>query len=115
MKVVNIENAITVIDIIPRRYVINGNTLTFEIYDEVNKITQQNISTDYTLIDGILKWSFDFTVFTEITFEEDNTYQLRVIDEKADKEDEVFYRGKLLVSKQDIQEYKLSKGLYTYE
>lgn len=100
MKVVNPNNVNHTIDLIPRSYV---TPVILELYNEVTKVTTE-VSNVSTLSDGILSLNFDFS------FSENDKYQIKVSNGT-----EILYRGKLIATTQNPQDYKLTKDLYFYE
>ncbi len=79
------------------------NSITFTLFNEATK-ESETVSNSYSVTDGKLSLSFTYT-FTE------NDKRVITLEEGT----EVVYRGKLIVTDQDSQEYKETNGLYFYE
>ena len=101
MKVVNPNDTTHVIKLIPRLYEITSIDLS--LYNEATQVTT-TVTDAYSITNGISTLTFDFT------FEENDKYQFKLVNGSN-----VVYRGKLIATTQDTQEYKLTNGLYTYE
>lgn len=100
MKVVNPNNTTHEIKIIPR---INPmGILIFELYNEQKKEKFLPIFTGL-FEDGYLTLTFDFT------FTENQTFQIKIYN------DIVYYRGKLIATSQNTQNFKASNENYYYE
>ena len=108
MKIINTNSATYTIDLIPRSN-FTSSTLDFELYDETTRVAETLSSSVFYFIDGILTWEFVPADFSTITFTENETYQLKISDNG-----DVLYRGKVLVTTQTPQDFKLTDGLYTY-
>ena len=108
MKIINPSDTTYFIELIPRTYTLS-TSLDFELYDESERETESISSNVFSVINGYLTWEFLPADFSNITFTEDGTYQLKISDIG-----EVIYRGKLLVTSQTPQDYKATNGLYTY-
>jgi hypothetical protein len=100
MKVVNPEDTDHIIDLIPRYYPIKG--LYFSLFNEATKETE-NIDNTYTITDGVLFLSFEYT------FTENQKFQI-----KLSEDTEIVYRGKLIATSQTPQDYKLTNNVYFY-
>lgn len=95
MKVIDPNNTSHTLDFIPRFYI--DESVVFELKNEVtkDKVTIENVS---FLSNGILTLYFDYT------FTNKQRFQI-----KLTQDSEVTYRGKLLVTEQETQEYKLTE------
>ena len=100
MKIVNTTDTTHNISLIPRYY--PDEVVTFELYNEATKeITV--IENTYTIENGV------FTLIFDYNFTNKEEYQIKL------EENSIVYRGKLMVTDQRTQEYKLTKDLYYYE
>lgn len=101
MKVVNPNNTNHDIKLIPRWY--DFAFLNLELH---NESTQVNTSVDssFSVLNGVLTLNFDFD------FLDNDKFQFKLTDGES-----VVYRDKIIATSQEPQEYKLSKGLYSYE
>jgi hypothetical protein len=100
MKVVNPEDTDHIIDLIPRYY--PSDKITLSLFNEATKVTE-NIDNTYTITDGVLFLSFEYT------FTENQKFQVKI-----EEENEVVYRGKLIATSQTPQDYKLTNNVYFY-
>ena len=98
MKVVNPNDNIHTINLIPRDYLFQSIDLSL-----YNEATQEvtSVTNAYNVVAGIL------TIDFEHEFTEDDKYQFKLVDGE-----EVIYRDKLHATSQNPQDYKLSNGLY---
>lgn len=78
-------------------------SLTFTLFNEATK-ESETVSNSYSVTDGKLSLLFTYT-FTE------DDKRVITLEEGSD----VVYRGKLIVTAQESQEYKETNGLYFYE
>ena len=101
MKVVDPNNTTHTINLIPRIYSVSSIDLS--LYNEATQVTT-SVTDAYSVTDGVATIIFDFT------FEDNDKYQFKLVDGS-----EVVYRGKLIATAQDPQDYKLTDGLYSYE
>ena len=101
MKVVDPNNTTHTIKLIPRFYGVTSIDLS--LYNESEKVTT-TVTDVYSVTSGVASIVFDFT------FLEDDKYQFKLVDGT-----EVVYRGKLIATSQEPQEYKLDNRLYSYE
>ena len=101
MKVVDPNDTTHTIKLIPRFYGISSIDLS--LYNEADQVTT-TVTDAYSVTNGIATLIFDFT------FLEDDKYQFKLVDGST-----VIYRGKLIATSQEPQEYKLDNGLYSYE
>ena len=101
MKVIDPNNTSHTLVLIPRYY--PTNSLTLEITEEASGVSE-SIANTYSITDGELsiEFTYDFTG--------KDKYSL-----KLNENTEVVYRGKLIVTDQQAQDYKLTNGLYYYE
>ena len=58
------------------------------------------------------KIEFDIDELPNMSIEKQQTYQIKIIDKDSS---EVIYRGKMIATSQETQDFKLTNGLYTYE
>jgi hypothetical protein len=72
------------------------------LFNEATKVTE-NIDNTYTITDGVLFLSFEYT------FTENQKFQVKI-----EEENEVVYRGKLIATSQTPQDYKLTNNVYFY-
>jgi hypothetical protein len=100
MKVVNPEDTDHIIDLIPRYY--PSDNITLSLFNEATKVTE-NIDNTYTITDGVLFLSFEYT------FTENEKFQI-----KLSEDTEIVYRGKLIATSQTPQDYKLTNNVYFY-
>jgi len=108
MKVIIPNQLEYTIELIPRYYDL-PEVLTFEFYDESNRVSEYDDSNVFSVINGVLSWGFRRDQFDSISFSEGNTIQLTISDSN-----EIIYRGKILCTSQTTQDFKLTDGLYTY-
>ena len=101
MKIVNPNNASHSITLIPRFD--TANLLTLNFFNESNRVTE-TVANTYSIVDGNLTLNYDYT------YSENQKFQIELLDGS-----EVVYRGKLIATTQEPQEYKLTEGLYIYE
>jgi len=101
MKVVDPNDTTHTIKLIPRFYGITSIDLS--LYNESTQVTT-SVTDVYSVTSGVASVVFDFT------FLENDKYQFKLVDGST-----VVYRGKLIATSQDPQEYKLDNGLYSYE
>ena len=98
MNVVNPNDAEHTIKLIPRYYPIEAITLS--LFNEATQISEE-VDNTYIVTDGNLFLTFEYT------FTENQKFQV-----KLDEDTEVVYRGKLISTTQDPQEYKVTQGVY---
>ena len=79
------------------------NSLTFTLYNEATN-ESETVSNSYSVTDGKLSLMFTYT-FTD---RDERAFSIK-------ETDEVVYRGKLIVTDQETQDYKETNGLYFYE
>ena len=101
MKVVNPNDGSHTIQLIPRIYPFNS--LVLELKDEQTKIAVI-VTNTYIVSDGVMTINFDFDFTNKEKFEI-----------KITENDNVVYRGKIIATTQDSQDFKLTKDLYFYE
>lgn len=80
-----------------------SKAIVLVLYNEATQEQNTPIST-YEIINGIMSVTFNFT------FAENDKYQVKISDV-----DGVIYRGKLIATSQDTQEFTQTKDLYYYE
>lgn len=110
MKVILPNQTTYTITVIPRFNII-GTDISVIIYSEELREEQTNNATSHSLINGLLDVTFTSADFTDLTFTEKQTYQIHFLDVDTS---ETLYRGKMLVTSQTPQDYRLDDGLYTY-
>ncbi len=101
MNVVNPNDTTHIINFIPRYY--PSDDLVFSLYDETTQISEV-VDNIYLTTNGITSLTFDYT------FTENQKFQIKITDEIG-----VVFRGKLIATSQDPQDFKLTNGLYFYE
>lgn len=101
MKVVDAADTTHTITLIPRFE--TTDALTLVLYNERTQVST-TVANTHVIRDGNLTVTYDFT------FVDKDKYQIKIDDGTA-----VVYRGKLIVTDQEPQEYKLSDGRYIYE
>ena len=99
--VIDPTNSIHTLNVIPRYY--PSNDLVVSLYNEASKETTTPSNT-YNITDGKLNITFTFT------FVDKDRHQVKIEDGTK-----VVFRGKLLTTTQDPQDFKLTEGLYFYE
>ena len=103
MKVINPNDATHSVSIIPRFS--DTTTVTMEITNEATKVVEVATSLVYTLTNGIGVVDFDNTLIDK------SKYSFKLIDNGT----VIIYRGKILATTQETQEYKITTDLYFYE
>ena len=73
------------------------------LYNEATKI-ETNVLNTFTTVNGVTTMVFSFD------FLENDKYQIKVSDD-----DGVIFRGKIIATIQDAQDFKQTKDLYYYE
>lgn len=109
MKIVSPNDSSHSIDLIMRRTDIPAHTVAV-LRNETTKVEFQiSDITGITTTDGVTTLAFT----TEESELVDKTkYELKIYCRVSD---EVFFRGKILATTQETQDYKLTKDLYFYE
>lgn len=94
MKVIDPNNTIHTLFFIPRLYI--DNVVIFELKNEA---TKEIIDLDHTynISNGILQIDFTYT------FTNKDKFQIKIT-----QSNEVVYRGKLLITDQNTQDYKIT-------
>jgi len=105
MKILNFVTFNQTIKFIPRFYPESIN-LDFEFYNESTRETTTE-SSEYDTINGYITYAFSRF---DRSYNNNDTIQFKVLEGE-----DVVYRGKLFVTTQETQEYKLTQGLYSYE
>jgi hypothetical protein len=100
MKVLDFNNTNHSISLVPRYY--PEGAVTFELYNESTKV-KTVVSNTYMITNGLFTLNFNYT------FENKEKYQIKL------EENSIVFRGKLLITDQNTQEYRLTKDLYYYE
>ncbi len=98
--VINPNNTTHTLNIVPRFY--PDNDITVYLYNEASKVTETPVNT-YNITNGKLNITFDFT------FVDKDRHQIKIGEGER-----IVYRGKLVTTTQDPQDYKLTGGLYFY-
>jgi hypothetical protein len=99
-KVLDFNDTNHSISLVPRYY--PEGAVTFELYNESTKV-KTVVSNTYMITNGLFTITFDYT------FENKEKYQIKL------EENSIVFRGKLLITDQNTQEYRLTKDLYYYE
>jgi len=73
------------------------------LYNEATQVESTPLN-NYSITNGIMSVTFDFN------FIKDDKYQLKIDDTNG-----IIYRGKLIATDQDPQEFKQTNDLYYYE
>ena len=100
MKIVNQNNTTHEIKLIPRFY--PTNELVLELKNESTQV-KTVVDNSYTISDGYLTLTFDFT------FQNKDRFEFKLT------ENEIVFRGKIYATSEDTQDYKQTNGVYTYE
>jgi hypothetical protein len=100
MNVVSPNTEEHIIKIIPRYY--PTGAITLSLFNEATQVTEV-VNNTYEITDGNMFVSFS-CVFTE-----NQKFQVKIKEGN-----EVVYRGKLIATSQDPQEYKLTNNVYYY-
>ena len=98
MNIVNPTTLLHKIIIIPRYYP-TGN-VKFLLYNETTQLTDI-VTVDYNVIDGKMFIDFDYD------FIENQSFKVKITEN-----DNVVYRGKLFVTSQEPQSYKITQNVY---
>jgi hypothetical protein len=101
MIVVNPENTEHSFKIIPRYY--PTGDFKFDLYNEVTKKTEP-IKHIFAVTDGIM------TIDFEKEFTEKQKFQVKLYDDN-----QIIFRGKMISTSQDPQDFKQTDNLYRYE
>lgn len=101
MNVVNPNNTTHEIQIIPRFY--PSDELVFNLYNEATQ-TETNVTIIYLVENGVLTFAFDFD------FTDGNRFQFKILEGT-----EIVYRGKIIATTQETQNYLTDKNEYYYE
>lgn len=102
MKVVNPNVRIKTISLIPRFKDVENFDLL--LINETTKEETTFFIDNYSYIDGILIFGFDFDMSEGDKYE----FKLSILNE-------VLYRGKIFATAQEPQDFDLTKDLYIYE
>lgn len=100
MKIVLPTDTAHTLVLIPRFYVIDS--IIFELTNEANN-EKEIITHTYNIVDGVMSLYFDYT------FTEKQRFAF-----KLSNEDGVIFRGKILCTSQETQDYKQTFELYEY-
>ena len=101
MKIVDPNNTNHIIYIVPRYYTDLATTLN--IYNETTKVNEV-VTNVCTTLNGVTSVNFDYN------FNDKGKYQIKLTDVNG-----VVYRGKIMATSQDSQDYRMTKDLYFYE
>ncbi len=101
MNVVNPNNISHEIQVIPRFY--PTDELVFTLYNEATQV-ETNVTIIYLVENGVLTFIFDFD------FTDGNRFQFKILEGT-----EIVYRGKLIATIQETQNYLTDKNEYYYE
>jgi hypothetical protein len=100
MNVINPENTTHTIILIPRFY--PEEEIIFELTNEANN-ESETIENSYTVEDGIMNLTFDFSFLNKQRYSFKLTNDLGVI-----------FRGKILATTQETQNFKQTFEIYEY-
>ena len=98
--VIDPTNSTHTLNVIPRFY--PDNAIVVSLYNEASKVTNTPSAT-YSITNGTLNIDFTFT------FVDKDRHQIKVTEGT-----DVVYRGKLLTTSQEPQDFKLTNDLYIY-
>lgn len=100
MKVLNPNDTTHSISLIPRYYPESVVVLTL-----FNESTKENIviDNDYTIQNGLFTINFDYN------FTKNDKFSFKI------EENDVVFRGKIMITEQGTQDFKITKDLYYYE
>ena len=101
MKVIDPTDTTHELKIVPRYYPIGALVVTLK--NEITK-TEYTPANTYRILDGFLYSAFTYT------FTNKDRYQIKITEGT-----EVVYRGKIFVTTQTPQDYKITDGIYYYE
>ena len=101
MNVVNPNNITHELQIIPRFY--PSGELVFTLYNEATQ-AETNVTIIYLLENGVFTFTFDFD------FTDGNRFQFKILEGT-----EIVYRGKIIATTQETQNYLTDKNKYYYE
>lgn len=101
MNVINPELLSHTLQVIPRFYPTDELVLT--LYNEATQV-ENTPSVIYLINNGVMSFSFDFT------FAEGDRYQFKISESNN-----IVYRGKLIATTQETQNYLTDKNEYYYE
>tara|TARA_R110002051_G_scaffold295827_1_gene361732 strand:- start:614 stop:949 length:336 start_codon:yes stop_codon:yes gene_type:complete len=111
MKIINPTDATHTFDFIPRFYEI-GYTVDVSLYQESIRVEDSEVVGTFNVTNGFMDVTITASNYSDLTFSEDETYQLKVTDVDNGN---ILYRGKVLATTQTTQTFKLTEGLYDYE
>ena len=100
MKVVAVGSANT-ISLVPRFY--PTTALVVSLYNEADRATATPANT-YAILNGYLSITFTYTFVAK------DKFQIKVTEGTN-----VVYRGKIIATDQETQDYKITDGIYIYE
>jgi hypothetical protein len=108
MKVIDYNNITHSIVLIPRFYEFS-TSIDLNILDEGKGVNQTVSITDFATSNGYTTVNFTNAEFTDISFYNNGKYQIKIT-----YSDTVVYRGRMIATSQEIQDYKLTNGVYEY-
>jgi len=103
MKVISPNDSTHTISLIPRFNEVTN--ITMFVMNETTKVETTGGLIRYTLVNGI--GSAEFT----LTAADKDKYSFKLVWNGT----EIIYRGKMIATTQETQDYKLTTGLYFYE
>lgn len=98
--VINPNNTTHTLKVLPRFY--PDNDITVYLFNEASR-EEVSVSNTYNITNGKLNITFDFT------FVDKDRHQLKVSEGEK-----IVYRGKLVSTTQEPQDFKLTNDLYYY-
>ena len=98
MKVLNTTDSTHTIKLVPRFYA--SDSVVLELKNEYSRETE-TVANTYSVSNGVVSIVFDYT------FTDKQRFQF-----KLTKDSNVVYRGKISITDQDPQDFKLTKDLY---
>jgi hypothetical protein len=101
MKVVSPNDTAHTITLIPRTY--DTQALSLKLYNEATQETH-NVTNSYVTTDGVMVYTFNYSDFNE-----GDKYQILLQSGLK-----TIYRGKLIATSQEPEDYKLTEGAYIY-
>lgn len=101
MKIVDPNITTHTTEVIPRFTPIED--ISFNLYNESTKVTESITIDAENYTDGILSITYDYT------FTDKSKYKIKLYNSEG-----VIYRGKILATTQDTEDYKETNGLYFY-
>ena len=93
------------LNLTPRYYPVKGLIIT--LLNEATRVST-SVSMTYNITNGKLNGKFTFT------FVDKDRHQVKITEGSTPATDPVLYRGKLITTTQNPQDFKQTSGLYTY-